>query len=321
MVKLIHGDTVPELYQEVLWALRIEGKREDSRNGPVLAIPNPVVAELTHPTRRVLFSPKRDANPFFHMAEVVWMFAGRDDSEWLSQFNSKYDDYADDGIVNGAYGSRWLGRFNIDQIAMVIRALIRDPNTRRAVIGMWDPNTDLQDYKDVPCNTTIYFRRVNGMLDMTVCNRSNDAIWGMMGTNVVVFTYLHELVAHCSGMTLGRYYVMTNNLHVYTNMPNYERIMSDHSGETMYYNYDWQCPVPLLLDTEAWSDLHLDCLRLCRDMEAGELRTQWARTVAQPMLFYYLSPKPRDASLLNDIAAPDWAAACYDWVDRRGRIE
>ena len=36
--------------------------------------------------------------------------------------------------------------------------------------------------KDVPCNTHAYFAiNAEGSLDLTVCNRSNDLVWGCLG--------------------------------------------------------------------------------------------------------------------------------------------
>jgi hypothetical protein len=45
----------------------------------VLVSQTPVVTCYSAPTQRVLFSPMRDANPFFHLMEALWMLAGRDD--------------------------------------------------------------------------------------------------------------------------------------------------------------------------------------------------------------------------------------------------
>ena len=57
-------------------ALRVVGKRKDSRNGPVLEFPEPVLICYNRPVERVLFYPSRDANPFFHLMEGLWMLVG-----------------------------------------------------------------------------------------------------------------------------------------------------------------------------------------------------------------------------------------------------
>jgi thymidylate synthase len=54
-----------------------------------------------------------------------------------------------------------------------------------------------------------------GYLDMTVFNRSNDLIWGMLGANAVHFSFLLEYVAARLGLAVGKYHQVTANLHAY----------------------------------------------------------------------------------------------------------
>src|SRR6185369_13562421 len=95
------------LMEGLHWLLAV-GEKEDSRNGLVLVSPVPVMTTYLRPCQRVLFSPMRDANPFFHLMEALWMLAGRDDLAWPLYFNSKFGAYSDNGVtVHGAYGHRW----------------------------------------------------------------------------------------------------------------------------------------------------------------------------------------------------------------------
>src|SRR5580765_2589210 len=87
-----------------------EGYKETSRAGDVIVAPVPVMTVTQFPRERVLFSAARDANPFFHLAEGIWMLAGRYDAKFLDQFvSNKYSNlYAEkDGAVHDAYGFRW----------------------------------------------------------------------------------------------------------------------------------------------------------------------------------------------------------------------
>jgi hypothetical protein len=54
-----------------------------------------VVTQYIRPTERVLFSPRRDANPVFHLMEALWMLAGESEVAWLSQFSSNIASYAE----------------------------------------------------------------------------------------------------------------------------------------------------------------------------------------------------------------------------------
>jgi hypothetical protein len=300
----------PEAYVEGLWAFRTSGKMEHSRNGPVLTIPDPVTLTIQYPRERVITDPVRNANPFFHVMEVVWMFAGQKNVEWIAQFNSGMRNYANEGKINGAYGHRWLVRWG-DQIGTVVDILSNDPDSRQAVITMWDPVHDFAPHwKDRPCNTHVYFRVRDGWLDMTVCNRSNDYVWGMMGANAVHLTYLFELIAAAVGLGMGRYRVFTNNLHFYTDLyPNGPEIYKTLIIDTIY---PWANSYPILHPGE---DLHL-FLRECGHFVRGDfnkITCKWLKYVALPMHETYMN---REKDFTDSILADDWQIASKRWLAR-----
>lgn len=218
---IIEADNVNDAYPKGLTLINNLGFLTPSRGGQVLRLPGPVVTEYMHPQERVLFDERRDANPFFHLFEAIWMLGGRNDVKFPATFAKHIATFSDDGeTLNGAYGHRWREHFGVDQINLAIAQLVKDPLDRRVVIGMWDPYIDQTiaeaGGKDVPCNTHVYFAtNVVGELDMTVCNRSNDMVWGAYGANMVHMSILQEYVALCVGLPLGVYYQMSNNLHVY----------------------------------------------------------------------------------------------------------
>lgn len=195
------------------------GVLEDTRIGPAYTFPYPVAVTLTDPRKRVLFCKSRKANPIFHLVEAIWMLGGGRDGRGLLPFVKTFADFMEpDGSVWGAYGHRWRSYFGFDQIDYVVNLLKTNPLDRRAVIQMWDPETDtLTSWKDRPCNTELMFRYQSErkQLDMLVVNRSNDLVWGMLGANVVHMSILHEYVALLTGLPLGRMTTITNNLHAY----------------------------------------------------------------------------------------------------------
>jgi hypothetical protein len=217
---VIRSQNINDAFFEGAHQLMIHGEKAESRNGPVITARDPFVTIYENPKQRLLFWPDRDANPFFHLFESLWMLAGRNDVAGIAAFNAQMRDYSDDGIsFHGAYGFRWRAWFGFDQIKTVIDQLKKDPTSRRAVIGMWDPKLDPrvadQGGKDVPCNLAITFRVVNGELDMCVFNRSNDLIWGAYGANVVHFSMLQQLIAEALSVGVGNYTQFSANTHVY----------------------------------------------------------------------------------------------------------
>lgn len=223
----------------------IPTKRANSRNGPVLVVEEPVTITYERPTERVLFNAARDANPFLHLYESLWMLAGREDVAPLTYYAKNFLNYSDDGVtLNGAYGYRWRHADTSveprDQLEIIIEHLKSKPESRRAVLQMWDVENDLlqiDESKDVCCNLSVMFSLrdkwvddsdahaamaevMDGppkVLDMTVTNRSNDLVWGTLGANVVHFSVLQEYMAAHLGVEVGVYNQFTNNLHVYEN--------------------------------------------------------------------------------------------------------
>ena len=310
MIHWIAERNVHGVITNACWTLTTSGVREPTRVGMVLTLPAPAIVEYKRPMERVLLWPERRINPFFHLFEALWMLAGRRDVPYVEQFNSRMREFSDDGsIFNGAYGYRWREHFGVDQIEVVIRLLKKDPLTRRAVITMWDPRTDCGvDSKDLPCNTQIYFRLAQDRLNMTVTNRSNDLIWGMCGTNVVHFSMLHELVAHGTGHLLGSYYHMTNNLHIYENVPKrhlYERpFVEDYY--TLPHSRGGVEAMPMI--TTSWEKWLADCRAFVENDRPELLRynDSWFQAVAVPMWLAWKEKSPRPLDLC---IAEDWRAA------------
>lgn len=179
----------------------------------------PMVTVYYNPMQRVLFSPLRDANPFFHLFESMWILAGREDVGFLSYFLNSIANYSDDGIrFHGAYGRR-LGLQRVEnQLFTAAGLLSADPSSRRAVLSIWDATLDCgADTRDLPCNDLVAFLIRDGKLDMTVYNRSNDMVWGAYGANAVQFAFIQEAMASLLRVPAGRYYQVSNSFHVYLN--------------------------------------------------------------------------------------------------------
>lgn len=197
------------------------GVREETRNGPAWAIPSAVTTTYQNPRSCVLFNPNRDANPFFHLFEAIWMMSGSNRLGPLAEVLPSTKNFSVDGeTIHAAYGHRWRRHFGFDQLQYIIQKLKATPSTRQAVLSIWDAKTDLVDSpenaKDRACNTIATFtRRPNNTLDMMVSNRSNDAIWGTYGANLVHFSILHCFVAQATGMEVGVYEQVSANLHCY----------------------------------------------------------------------------------------------------------
>jgi thymidylate synthase len=170
---------------------------------------------LTEPQRRFIdVPPVRVLNPAFAAAEALWILSGSDDP-WIFTYNRSLEQYANDGRLQGAYGPRmrrWSG--DVDQLDHVRRLLVQDPDTRQAVIQLYDPKRDTQGHRDVPCTLNFRFFVRHGQLEMHTTMRSND-VWLGLPYDLFTFTLLHELMAGWLGVPLGVYHHHVDSLHLY----------------------------------------------------------------------------------------------------------
>ena len=321
-MQYINVRNVSEALYRTVHALQAIGEEVETRNGKALEFPYPVVTCYTHSRERVLFYPDRDANPFFHLMESFWMLAGKNDVDWISKYNGRINNYSDDGVTfHGAYGYRWKHWFGFDQLEVAIHRLLSYENDRRTVVGMWDPAKDFStgnDGKDYPCNTQIMFWVRDDTLNMTVCNRSNDMIWGAYGANAVHMSVLLEYMAARIDCAVGKYYQFSNNLHAYKDtlekvkniQPDYDPYL--HLGDNGHYN-----PKPLV-DEPACFDKELMCWM---NNEPCSFTNSYFEEVLIPMDFSWNAWKAknideavRHAENIQELA---WRKACVEWLMRR----
>ena len=342
MTKTISGQNINEAYALAMYSFTNprEYVTRDSRNGPVREIWCPVATVYTKPRERVLFDETRDCNPFFHFFEGLWMLAGRNDVKFLDRFTKNMGLYSDDGkTLHGAYGHRWRYHFpdlgtnvHLDQLDEIIRHLQHSPESRRAVLQMWDPCVDLvAPGKDVPCNTAIYFYIREGELTMTVTNRSNDAIYGAYGANVVHMSMLHEYVASSIGVKVGRYYQFANSLHLYTDNPVAARclrnpptlpVVDPYTSRTVQvYPMFWGGATQDEFDGDLVD--YFDMYEEPHAVKEHKFSTAFFREVVAPMHYAHSLYKLGDvkgAILYNGAynLATDWALGAHYWLGRRG---
>jgi len=324
-MRIILARNVNDALSAGLFLLRGEGIIETSRNGDACVMPCPVTTSYKHPWERVLFSPIRDANPFFHLMEALWMLAGHDDLDFPLYFNSKFSAYSDDGIsLHGAYGKRWRSWFGYDQLQTVYEELKSNPSTRRAVLTMWDARIDPMKAdsggKDVPCNTQIYFRVNQGALDMTVTCRSNDIYWGAYGANAVHMSVLQELMTRSLGLNIGSYYQISNNYHFYpANLPlSFDLLLRDVDETNLYAGHDI-CTSPLLAEGENFYGFLSDVAFFVNN-PTKKNDSPFLNNVAVPMYAAWNTRKRKNGTGMieaSHIEADDWRIACMAWIIRR----
>lgn len=371
-----------------------------SRNGNVSMIPEPVLITYQRPLERVLFNQARDCNPFALLYEALWMLAGRNDVESLAYYTKQFAEYSDDGrTLNGAYGYRWraakgapnlwtsggepgksvrgYNRPGVDQLNLLVGHLKAQPDSRRAVLQMWNVEDDLLKIglggacncgadrtgpsaeahssscpakapsRDVCCNLSVMFslreydhwdeatrKSQRRYLDITVTNRSNDLVWGMLGTNYVCFSILQEYMAAQLGVSVGQYHHFTNNLHVYdwNWKPQEWLVWYDRPVAVRSDWYEGEQFIPLVKDpavfdkeVQSFVDDNGDGSWFNHPSPTEQVMQAYKEPflmhVAQPMCVAYHQHKhgrrEEALSAAGYIKADDWRITCTSWLERR----
>lgn len=320
-MQIIHARNVEEALLVGLRAVNVNGVIRDSRVGNVRVFSTPVTTLYEKPKERVLRLPERDANPFFHFMEGLWMLDGRNDVEWISRFNSSIANYSDNGVTfHGAYGHRWRDHFGFDQLEVAAAALLKNPDDRRVCLQMWDAEADLgKDGKDFPCNQMINFRVFNGKLDMTVFNRSNDMIWGAYGANAVHFSMMQEVLAAWAQVDVGSYWQVSTNFHAYLSTIEKHQALLHVPLNTNAYASGVFEPFPMVNTpiNEWFQDLEM----FMTEGPVMGFRDKFFKKVAVPMLMAWNSFKEKDYAgaqkALESCVAKDWRIAASEWIARR----
>ncbi len=190
--------------------------------------------------------------------------------------------------------------------------------------------------RDVCCNTEVMFsikdhEQTGFVLDMTVVNRSNDLVLGMLGGDFVCFSFLMEYVAArlSPGMRIGTYSHFTNNLHVYLDNFKPEAWLAD-TDRVDYVSANPTSAEPKLVnDAERFeSELPRFVEHYARFDELLTLTECWQepffRDVAAPMLLAFRMRKMGGpmgyTNALNHtrlIKSPQWRYVAQGWLLRR----
>ncbi|GLZ56977.1 MULTISPECIES: thymidylate synthase [Micromonospora] len=221
MAHAISDDTADGIWQAVFEMLgqRSRTHRNSVRGGSQEI--NHVFMTLADPRQRWVLSRNPPINPAFAIAEVIWIIQGRDDAAFLTHWNSRLPSFVgDDAHLHGAYGRRLRSHLGFDQLDRVYRALAARPDTRQAVLQIWDAPVDFPGpdgspaAEDIPCNVVAMLKVVGGRLNWSQIMRSNDAVLGLP-YNLVQWTTLQEIVAGWLGVDVGEYNHYSDSLHVY----------------------------------------------------------------------------------------------------------
>lgn len=191
---------------------------------------------IDNSNERVIVLKHRNNNIFALIAETLWVLGGRNDLDFLQHYLPRAEQFSDDGKVwRAGYGPRLRNWYGVDQFKEIARLINQDPNTKRAVMVIYDPAKDYIETKDVPCNNWLHFMGRDDKLHLNVSVRANDAIWGFGGINTFEWSVLHEMMSFWTNKEIGQLSWFTGSIHVYSR--HYEtssKILEAFDGKNLY---------------------------------------------------------------------------------------
>jgi thymidylate synthase len=154
--------------------------------------------------------------------ELLWFLRGDTNVKYLNEHGvTIWDDWADDaGELGPVYGRQWRswpspeGR-TIDQIADVVAAIRRNPDSRRLLVSAWNP-AEVDAMALPPCHCLFQFYVARGRLSCQLYQRSADVFLGVP-FNIASYALLTLMVAQVTGHQPGEFIHTFGDAHLYTN--------------------------------------------------------------------------------------------------------
>jgi len=208
----LHANTLDDLLDAAFKLLLKSKMRVSPTKGPTVEEQG-VVLELTSPRARLSRASEK-GHVFSCLGELFWYISCKQDLASIQYYIKRYEKYAEaDGAIWGAYGPRMFGGER-SQYEVVRDRLRAKPDTRKAVIQLFDREDIVADYEDVPCTCTLQFLVRDSLLHLVVHMRSNDVFMGFPH-DVFAFTMIQEILANDLGVKLGTYKHMVGSFHLY----------------------------------------------------------------------------------------------------------
>jgi thymidylate synthase len=154
--------------------------------------------------------------------ELLWFLRGDTNVRYLQEHGvSIWNEWADaSGDLGPVYGHQWRawstpdGR-TIDQIALLLDGLRRNPDSRRHIVSAWNP-ADVDRMRLPPCHALFQFYVADGRLSCQLYQRSADIFLGVP-FNIASYALLTLMVAQVCDYRPGDFVHTLGDAHLYSN--------------------------------------------------------------------------------------------------------
>ena len=163
--------------------------------------------------------------------ELLWFLQGSTNIAYLKENGVKiWDEWADEsGNLGPVYGYQWRNwpkpdGTHIDQIAQVVNAIKKTPDSRRLIVSAWNV-ADVDQMKLPPCHAFFQFYVApaspddadqRSKLSCQLYQRSADIFLGVP-FNIASYALLTMMVAQVCDLKLGDFVHTLGDAHIYSN--------------------------------------------------------------------------------------------------------
>jgi thymidylate synthase len=154
--------------------------------------------------------------------ELLWFLNGDTNVKYLNDHGvTIWNEWANaQGELGPVYGQQWRSwpapdGGTIDQIANVVGAIRRNPDSRRLIVSAWNP-ADVDKMALPPCHCLFQFYVAKGKLSCQLYQRSADVFLGVP-FNIASYALLTHLVAQQTDLAAGDFIWTGGDCHLYLN--------------------------------------------------------------------------------------------------------
>jgi thymidylate synthase len=154
--------------------------------------------------------------------ELLWFLRGETNIKYLNEHGVRiWDEWADEsGDLGPVYGQQWRSwpasdGETIDQMAGIVTAIRRNPDSRRLIVSAWNP-AEVDKMALPPCHCLFQFYVADERLSCQMYQRSADVFLGVP-FNIASYALLTLMVAQVTDMAPGEFVHTFGDAHLYLN--------------------------------------------------------------------------------------------------------
>jgi thymidylate synthase len=310
----LRGQTLDDLMRCAIQEIQSNGERINPTKGWCTEVTG-VLLELTNPLARVSRTETR-GKPFSSLGELCWYLAKTNDLGFIEYYIPEYRKSAERELIYGGYGPRLFDWDGINQIGNITALLRERPNSRKAVIQLFEASDIAAPHNDTPCTCTLQFLQRGGKLNMIAHMRSNDAYLGLPH-DIFCFTMLQEIIARDLNVALGTYKHVVGSLHLYDNRKEAaQRFLAEGFQST-------QMSMPAMPRGDPWPAIHsllkaelaIRTGNTIDDDELKHLAPYWRDLIR--LLQVFRARKDKDVEKIKDVRAKMSTNLFHTFIDMK----